>query len=211
MTVDDDALPQGRRRRAGGPRRVEVLQAAARVIVDRGYERTRFSDVSRESGVAVSTLQFYFGSRDDMLIEALYVATDIEVGELESAAKGADDPWRRIVDLLDHGLATLPVGAWRMLLEFWYASAHDEELRQHSVRLQKRYRAPFLATIQEGVADGRFSGLKGDPEDCVTVVMSMLDGLLVPRVLEHPYINDEGVKALIVSQVAALLGVAEDR
>ncbi|MFD7368765.1 TetR/AcrR family transcriptional regulator [Nocardiopsis alba] len=208
MTDSPSPTPPFRTRRSGGARRAAVLEVAAQVIVERGYERTRFSDVSQASGVAVSTLQFYFGSRDDMLIEALYTTTDNEVRALEQAAFDSEDPWRRILELLDHGLATLPVGAWRMLLEFWYACAHDEELRQHSVTLQRRYRAPFLETIKEGVGSGRFTP-KGEPEDCTTVILSMLDGLLVPRVLEHTYINEDEVKRLIKSQVSDLLGVRE--
>ena len=48
-----------------------MLDQVVAVLADRGYAGTRFSDVSEASGVAVSTLQGYFGSREDMLIEAL--------------------------------------------------------------------------------------------------------------------------------------------
>ena len=68
-----------RSRRAGGTRRTAVLEAAATVLAERGYENTRFADVSEASGVAISTLQNYFGSREDMLIEAMRHATDVEV------------------------------------------------------------------------------------------------------------------------------------
>src|SRR5262245_6101025 len=66
------AMPRDRRiRRAGGTRRAAVLEIAAKVLAERGYENTRYADVSMASGVAVSTLQNYFGSREDMLIETM--------------------------------------------------------------------------------------------------------------------------------------------
>ncbi len=48
--------------RRAGRRKVAVLEAAGRVISDRGADATRFADVAAESGVPVSTLQYYFGS-----------------------------------------------------------------------------------------------------------------------------------------------------
>src|SRR5947209_2417018 len=57
--------------RRAGRRKTAVLEAACRVIADRGADATRFADVAAESGVPVSTLQYYFGSREDLLVAAL--------------------------------------------------------------------------------------------------------------------------------------------
>ena len=70
----------GRIRRAGGARRAVVLGQVVEVLADRGFAGTRFIDVAEASGVAVSTLQGYFGSHEDMLIEALAGATSGESG-----------------------------------------------------------------------------------------------------------------------------------
>ena len=79
-------LGSGRSRRAGGARRALVLDQVAAVLADRGYAGTRFVDVSEASGVAVSTLQGYFGSREDMLIEALERATSVAVAAMDELA-----------------------------------------------------------------------------------------------------------------------------
>jgi AcrR family transcriptional regulator len=91
------------------------------------------------SGVAISTLQTYFGSREDMLVEALIAFTDAETAAMRDQIEQVDDPWERLLLLLDRGLET-PVPVWRMLMEFWTTAAHDEELRQHSLAVQERYR-----------------------------------------------------------------------
>ncbi|MEJ8651943.1 TetR/AcrR family transcriptional regulator [Streptomyces sp. MS1.AVA.3] len=197
-----------RRRRAGGERRSEVLKVAVQVLAERGYDRTRFSDVAEAAGVAVSTLQFYFGSRDDMLIEALHESTEEEVRAMEQAAASGANPWERIRHLLERGLAPLPVETWRMLLEFWYVAARDAELREHSVILQQRYRQPFIDAIKEGVELGHFH-TEEDPEDLATVILAILDGMLIPRVCEHPYFKDDRVRAVAIAHTASLLGIKE--
>src|ERR1700742_4326669 len=116
-----------RTRRAGGARRALVLDQVVVVLADRGYAGTRFVDVSEASGVAVSTLQHYFGSREDMLIEALRHATTVAVEAMDELVAQFDDPWEQLVAMVDRGLST-NVATWRMLMEFWTAAAHDAEL-----------------------------------------------------------------------------------
>ncbi|GAA0937265.1 TetR/AcrR family transcriptional regulator [Nonomuraea longicatena] len=196
-----------RKRRAGGDNRVRVLDQVVSVLVVRGYERTRFRDVSEASGVAVSTLQGYFGSREDMLIEALQHSTTTEVAEMERLAEGFEDPWRRLSALAERGLAT-PVPVWRMLMEFWTAAAHDEELRRHSERLDERYRRPFVSAVERGVEAGTFT-----PRDSagavVDVLIAAMDGLLYPRVLGIGRTPAEDYHRVVMAQLAWSLGVAE--
>ncbi|MFD9950353.1 TetR/AcrR family transcriptional regulator [Nonomuraea sp. NPDC059023] len=197
-----------RRRRVGGGRRAEVLDVVVAVLSERGYEHTRFTDVAKMAGVAVSTLQFYFGSRDDMLVEALHHSTEREVARLEQAGHQEPTPWLRLVALVDGGLAPMPIGTWRMLMEFWHAAVHDPELRSHSVSLQQRYRRPFAEAIRDGVEQGEFH-VADDVEDVVTALIALLDGLVIPRVLDHDYFDAGRLRVVVLRQLRALLGVAD--
>src|ERR1700733_10436468 len=118
-------------RRAGSARRVAVLETVADVLAERGYEKTRFTDVATASGAAVSTLQSYFGSREDMLIESMRHATDLEVLALEALADSDVDPWNRLIAMIDRNLNS-PIRDHRLLIEFWRASMRDAELREHA-------------------------------------------------------------------------------
>ena len=89
------ARPAGRGQRRAGRRKIAVLEAAGRVIAERGADATRFADVAAESGVPVSTLQYYFGSREDLLVAAFRHASAAEIAGLETEIAGLDDPWQR--------------------------------------------------------------------------------------------------------------------
>ncbi|MFA3899607.1 TetR/AcrR family transcriptional regulator [Rhodococcus sp. IC4_135] len=194
-----------RRRRAGGERRQAVLKNVIEVLAERGYYNTRFRDVSDASGVAISTLQGYFGSREDMLVEALQAATEGEVTEMRRVSEGIEDLWQQVVLLVDRGIDT-PTPVWRMLMEFWTAAAHDDELRADSIGLQARYREPFETTLQLGVDTGVFHP-KHDIGSVVDLVVAALDGLCFPRVLQQPYPQFEGFRAVLLDQLATTLGV----
>src|SRR2546428_13532303 len=79
--------------RRAGRRKTAVLEAACRVIADRGADATRFADVAAESGVPVSTLQYYFGSREDLLVAAFRHASGAEIAALEADLAAMSGPW----------------------------------------------------------------------------------------------------------------------
>lgn len=203
--MSDGAAP--RTRRAGGERRTAVLDHVVAVLADRGYAGTRFADVSQASGVAVSTLQGYFGSREDMLIEAFGRATSVAVVGMQELVAGVDDPWRRLVALVDRGLGT-DVAVWRMLMEFWTAAAHDDELREHAVALAADYRRPFVDAVEQGVADGAFAP-RFAVDAVVEVVVATIVGLLHPVVLGHLTPQDTDYREVVLAQLAFTLDAAD--
>ena len=48
----------------GKDRHQEILDAAARVITDRGLAETRISDIADEAGVSPGLILYYFESKD---------------------------------------------------------------------------------------------------------------------------------------------------
>lgn len=198
-----------RTRRAGGAKRSLVLDHVVAVLADRGYAGTRFVDVSEASGVAVSTLQGYFGSREDMLIEAFRHATSVAVTAMNDLAAQVDDPWQQLVAMVDRGLST-DVATWRMLMEFWTAAAHDAELREHAAVLAEQYREPFVDAVRRGVESGAFTP-RFDPAAMVEAVVASIVGLLYPVVLGHLAPQDPGYRDLVLAQLAFALTTSPQR
>lgn len=154
--------------------------------------------------MAVSTLQGYFGSREDMLIEALRAATSREVAALHDLAAGFDDPWQQLVTLVDRGLSTSTT-TWRMLMEFWTAAAHDAELHDHAAALAAQYREPFADAMRRGIESGVFTP-QFDVSAIVDVVVATMDGLLYPVVLGHRGSDDMEYRDVVLAQLAFVLG-----
>ena len=197
----------GRTRRAGGARRALVLDQVVAVLADRGYAGTRFIDVSEASGVAVSTLQGYFGSREDMLIEAMGRATSVAVADMNAFVAQFDDPWQQLVAMVDRGLSTSVV-TWRLLMEFWTAAAHDAELRDHAAALAEQYREPFIDAVRRGIESGAFAP-RFAATVIVEVVVANIVGLLYPVVLGHltPPLSD--YRDVVLAQLAFALNPSE--
>jgi len=64
------------RQKQSKDRHQEILEAAARVITDRGLAETRISDIADRCGVSPGLILYYFESKDRLLVEALTYAND---------------------------------------------------------------------------------------------------------------------------------------
>jgi AcrR family transcriptional regulator len=82
-----------RRQRQAEATRQEILQAARRLFVERGYAATTMSDIAAEADVAVQTIYASCGSKRELAL-GLNDLIDEEAGVAELAAQlqAADDP-----------------------------------------------------------------------------------------------------------------------
>ena len=123
--------------RRAGRRKTAVLEAACRVIADRGADATRFADVAAESGVPVSTLQYYFGSREDLLVAAFRHASSAEIAALEADVATISDPWGQLERIITRSLTgyqpDAPEGG-RLWIESWHFGIRDAEMRADALR-----------------------------------------------------------------------------
>src|ERR1700754_3939190 len=139
--------------RVGGAKRAAFVDAVIEVMVDRGFEHTRLTDVATATGVAVGTLRNYFHSREDMLVEALVRVGELEAGAQEAVVAAYQDPWAQLVALVDRNLQALEQSK-RALVEFWYAAVRDEKLRERNDEMRTRVRAPYLMAVITGRKQG---------------------------------------------------------
>ena len=111
----------------GDERRERILQAACDLLLADGFDAVTHRKVAARAGVALGSVGYYFGHRDDLLVAA--VETLAETWLRISRAVAADPP-----DDLAHALVRLVAG-----------DADRDELRVQYERLVQSARMPELA------------------------------------------------------------------
>jgi len=190
--------------------RAHVLAAAREVAAERGFASLRFADVSLASGVAVSSLQYLFGSRARLVAEVVKAGVAEEIQRLEAVAAAEPDPWRRVRELVAEAIGTDEAErrtAWLLWLEYWRAAQHDEQLRADYVEVARRWRALLETAVDDGVAGGRFD-LAQPAAEVAAAIVAVMDGVL----LQVDVGDDafDGARGIRVAQESArrLLGVS---
>jgi AcrR family transcriptional regulator len=204
------ARPAGRGQRRAGRRKIAVLEAAGRVIAERGADATRFADVAAESGVPVSTLQYYFGSREDLLVAAFRHASGTEIAALEADLPRLDDPWQQLAHVVTTALrgyqpgAAGAAGSGRLWIESWHFGIRDAEMRADALRDYGAWRRLVADVVRRGTEAGRFAP-RLSPEQIAVLTIALVDGVGIPLALDDPAITPDGAVADVLSALSGLL------
>lgn len=197
-----------RRTRHAAQGREELLASATKVIVERGLAHTRFTDVSEATGASVSTLQYYFGSREDLLIAVIGYASQEELHLLRALAVEATSPAERLTRLIAGALGeneSLNM-FWRLQLEVSRAAAHDAELRSLSLQRYEGWLAVLRDILQEGLEQDLLPPTAGK-YDVPVLILALIDGLATPLLIEYPAVDSNKARQLAAEIVATVLRI----
>ena len=175
-------------------RHQEILDAAARVITERGLAETRISDIAQEAGVSPGLILYYFDSKDRLLAEALTYANDqfyLRMSREIRRLGSARDRLRRLVDLSVPGyLAEFGrLDEWALWIEVWVRALRDAEMAKDREVLDQRWRAQIADIVRGGQTTGEFASTE-DADELALRLGSLIDGLAIQVIM-----NDSQVSA----------------
>jgi AcrR family transcriptional regulator len=193
--------------RRAGRRKIAVLEAACRVIAERGADATRFADVAAESGVPISTLQYYFGSREDLLVAAFQHASSAEMTALEADVAAISDPWEQLERIITTSLTGYQPdapGGGRLWIESWHFGIRDAEMRADALRDNTVWRRLVASVVRRGIELGAFGGTY-DPDKVAVLTIAATDGMGIPLSLADPDITPAGAAQDVLAALRELL------
>jgi TetR/AcrR family transcriptional repressor of nem operon len=183
MAVHEPITEKGRATRR------RILQAAARLVAERGVAAVSLEDVEREAGVGRSQLYHYFEDRDDLLRAVVDTTTDAVLGaqdglldELDSFA--AIDRWFDGLVALqeDRGAAGgCPIGSLVGQL-----AERDEQTRGALVTGFDRWEQPLVEGLTRMQERGELRR-DASPQALADITMAAIQGgLLLTQVRRDP-------------------------
>ena len=87
---------KGRRSRAPRRRQQEILEAAARVFHEKGYESTSIQDIADSVGILKGSLYYYITSKEDLLFEIIQGVHEEALKNLDRTAAVEGDALQKI-------------------------------------------------------------------------------------------------------------------
>ena len=198
------------RQKNGKDRHQEILEAAARVITDRGLAETRISDIADRCGVSPGLILYYFESKDRLLVEALTSANDqfyLRLSREMRRMDSAREQLERLVELSVPGL--LPeferLDEWALWIEIWVRALRDPKLAQEREALDRRWRQSIADIIRLGRSTGEFP--EGQDADQLGLELgAMIDGLAIQCLMNDTAFTPARMHAVAMDVSARLIG-----
>lgn len=166
-----DTSSIGRRRAIakadGGPayqaRREEIIDAAGRVFLAKGYRATSFRDIANEVGLDRASLYYYFASKQELFQTATGAAVARNVRAAERIARSEAPPDQKIAEVIGLLLDSYMNGDYPFMFIFLQEDVNrinqnTDDAWAHTVRsLTRRYEAAVTGIVEEGMAAGVFA------------------------------------------------------
>jgi AcrR family transcriptional regulator len=215
MTAKESPERVDRRTRAGRtdavPSRAKLLEAAARVFAERGYERASVDEIAAEAGLSKGSLYWNFKSKDELffaLMDEHLVRRMQEIFGVAESLPGDQDMAPRASDWL----STLLDDERRLVLlayEYWARAARDPELGEAYAQRHTAHR-DALARALDARAEELGSPPLGMPtEEVATAYIALGQGLALLRLIDAELVPEHLYGEILALVYQGLVARAE--
>jgi AcrR family transcriptional regulator len=159
MAVDYGDLPVEEAVRAArtSSRRRQVLDAAVKVMGQKGFHQMSMQDLAAEADVSVGLIYKYFAGKEDLLLATIVRIQDAFRDQLAPVMEAAgDDPVERLAAGIRRYIEIVDENLDAVVLTYRESRTLDVAGRAQIKELEITTAAPLRATIQAGISDGTF-------------------------------------------------------
>jgi AcrR family transcriptional regulator len=195
-------------RATGDVRRAQILEAAGRLVRQRGFTATRMADVAAELGLSAPLIVYHFGTKDELMAATLAAEARAELQRLDAIVEsdvGPVDKVRRIVEL---SLGAASVGDWALWIDAWGEGLRSPVMSRHLEHLDRRWCRALERVITQGVEEGVLAVAHDDVPAAAERLMAILDGFGVRLVRSRTDRSRGRVRSSARQAVEMVLGTA---
>jgi AcrR family transcriptional regulator len=195
----------GEQRAAGGrslsgEKAQRIVEAMRRSVALRGTAGSTFDHVSREAGVSRGLLHYYFGTKEQLLVEAVRRDCDLRMEQLEAQlapAQTADDYIDLMAQNLQETVDDEPEFV-TLLFELFTLSRRNADIAAEYGQLMRAMREHVAAMLTAAQRDGILH-LHAKPEAVAEILFSLGDGVALRMLAEPERDFGETVRAGILA------------
>jgi AcrR family transcriptional regulator len=183
-----------------------IIEAMRRSVALRGTTASTSDHVAREAGVSRGLLHYYFGTKEQLLVQAVRRDCELRMEILErqvSSARNADDFIELMADNLQQTVREEPELV-TLMFELFSLARRNEDIALQYAELMRSTRRQVAAMLDAGQREGILR-LQAAPEEVAEVLFSLADGLAL-RMLSEPERDFTATVAAGIAAARALLG-----
>ena len=179
-----------------GEKARRIVEAMRHSVARRGAAGSTFDHVSREAGVSRGLLHYYFGTKEQLLVEAARRDCELRIEALEqrlAGAQTADDFVALLAENLQETIHEDPDFV-TLVFELFTLSRRNEEIAVEYARLVRLTRDRLAGMLAAAQAEGVLQ-LHAEPEAVADILFSLGDGLALRMIAEPEHDYAETIRA----------------
>jgi AcrR family transcriptional regulator len=157
-------------------RRQLIIEAARTLIADRGLFSASMRDIAQRAGVSLGTVSYHFDGIAELLSEVLQAEMQDFYQPISEPAAAEPDGRLALGMIVDGFFAdgARTVEHWRLWLDFWTLSAHDQFYADWQAKVYAQWRHDIVDILDRGRRAGTLAF--DDVVVAATEFMAVFDG-----------------------------------
>ena len=187
----------------GERRRQQIVEAAKDVLIKSGPGMLVLRDLAEQLGITHGNLQYYFPTKNDLLVAIFDQEVAKYTDSMKSAAAASSTRRGRLTAIVDAGLNELRSGdtaLWRMLMSM---ADHSPEMAAILRKENERYQAMVVRELK--VIAPEMSPQRR--RHVAQIIQALLDGLGIQRIYQAR--DDADLRALESEAKAAIFAIVD--
>ena len=147
---------QEQRRSRGGKRRQEILDAAAAIFAEKGYEATSIQDIAESVDILKGSLYYYVNSKEDLLYEVIEEVHEAGLANMleQQSADETTAPLDRLRRLVTEHVTYNAENVEKIAVFFHDFRSLTDDRRQHIISERDLYERRLREILEDGKASG---------------------------------------------------------
>jgi TetR/AcrR family fatty acid metabolism transcriptional regulator len=169
-------------------KKAQILEASIKVFAEKGWNKTKISDIAEAADIGKGTVYEYFRSKDEVFAASfrhfMAQAENIVIGRLTPIHDPLERLWAYFSSWADI-LESEYVDYLEIVLDFWAEGIRSGE-KLSSVDLMRVYydnRTFIESLLEECIAQGKIKPI--DTKIVASIIIGALDGLMLQWVMDR--------------------------
>jgi len=164
--------------------RQRILDVAARLFSDKGFDATGVAEICDASGVSKGAFYHHFPSKQTVFLQLLQDWLSGLDTQMTRTAQNASDVPSALLAMATEmkDVFTAADGRVHLFLEFWQQAGRHPDVWKEFIAPYRRYQQFFARIIEKGVAEGSLRAV--DPQEAGHTLVALAVGVVVQGVLD---------------------------
>ncbi len=186
-------------------RRVQLKEAAYRLISRKGYGAVSIRDIAKEANMSTGLVHYYFKNKEDLLLNILSMMNQKLKSRTMRVLTKAESPVEKLRLFIDLAFSQIndEKEYYHVVIDFWSMAGRNERMRKANAKLFESYIDVCSLILREGVERGDFRDL--DIDYMATLILSLIQGVIIRYVIDKRAFDYDEYSSKVVEQIIGIV------
>ena len=181
--------------------RERIIAAASKVLAEKGYDATTLREIAREAQAAPGLVHYYFGGKDQLLVEALQAAGQHFHQRMEHLVQHvpSDQALEAVLTQIFERVGQEPE-VYRLRYESFSLGLHNTiiapEVRDRLAQRRREIGSVIVKVLENMGHTENTKSVSLDPTALSALLLSVFDGLALQKILDPTFDLDAAYQVL---------------